>query len=123
MYNEVIGTIYFLQNIIAVLIIVLLIVTGLTTGKYVRIVSTSILLVILVLHYYIISMVSGIENITIYPFVIVEGKNGYYTVTIDFGQVIVVSLAWFWRREIYEKISVVKNKIKVMIEILRGLIS
>ncbi len=123
MYNEVVGTIYFLQNIIAVLIIVLLVVTSLTTGKYVRIVSTSILLLILILHYYIISIISGIENITIYPFVIVEGKSGYYTATIDFGQVIIASLAWFWRREIYEKISVVKNKIKVIIETLRGLIS
>lgn len=110
--KEIIEPIYRVQEIIAILIIVSIIVYILFANKLIKYVLTVLLILISLLHYSLLVTISPLERIMVLPLILIETNvYGYSTITIDFGQVALIALIVMWRREIFKAIKAIKIKL------------
>lgn len=110
--KEIIEPIYRVQEIIAFLIIVSIIVYILYANKLIKYILTLLLILISLLHYSLLVTISPLEKITILPLILIETNiYGYSTITIDFGQVALIALIVMWRRKIFKTIEAIKIRL------------
>ncbi|RLG84564.1 MAG: hypothetical protein DRO40_00780 [Thermoprotei archaeon] len=92
--------IYRLQNIAALVILLLIVSTLFIEAKIGKIITTILSTMFIVIHYYIILMVSNYIHVTIYPLVIIELWKSGGTITIDLGQILIIFTVILWRKEL-----------------------
>lgn len=110
--KEIIEPVYRVQEIIAFLIIVSIIVYILFANKLIKYILTLLLILISLLHYSLLVTISPLEKITILPLILIETNiYGYSTITIDFGQVALIALIVMWRRKIFKTIEAIKIRL------------
>lgn len=110
--KEIIEPIYRVQEIIAILIIVSIIVYILFANKLIKYVLTVLLILISLLHYSLLVTISPLERIMVLPLILIETNvYGYSTITIDFGQVALIALIVMWRRKIFKTIEAIKIRL------------
>ncbi len=108
--EDVWNPIYGLQEAIAVIIIVSMIIYVLFNTRYTKYLITILLLTLAVINYAVLAQLTSYETVKILPLTIIETKNNYSTLSIDFGQVSIIILALMWRRKIIEKLKTLKTK-------------
>ena len=91
--------VYNIQETLCIMIILFLIIGSIFEFKlWVKIVLSLIASLITILHYYILWMISIYESIAIYPFIVIEtNKLGYSSISIDFGQLMILTIILLWR--------------------------
>ncbi len=99
--TESIEPMYRVQEAIAALIVLAIIIYVLFTNRYVKYILTGLLLIITLLHYTLLAMAATLETLRILPLTIIEtNKLGYSTATIDIGQITIIALLIMWRKNL-----------------------
>ncbi len=106
-----INPIYSIEHMLCWLIIALIIVVSLfEMRRIVRIGTTLLSAIIVILHYYLLYILSRYESVTLYPLIIVEGTVKGSTFMIDYGQIIVLGLIYIWRNKILQYVRGIVEK-------------
>ncbi len=119
---SVLNPIYSLQEITAIILVVTIVIHVLFANKFTKYVISVLLLLLLILHYYILYRMSSLEEVTLYPFIVIESsKAGYSSMSIDMGQIIALILLYLWWNRIKPSIKIVYLRIISIIKrITRG---
>ncbi len=104
-------TVYQLQEINAVLILVSIIIYVLMQNKITKYILSIILSTVIVLNYVIYYLVTSYEIIKLYPFIVMEiSHSGYSSISFDVGQIAIVALIMLWRKELRNILSKLCNR-------------
>ncbi|MEM4436389.1 MAG: hypothetical protein QXO22_05495 [Thermosphaera sp.] len=99
-------SVYFLQALAGALIIALLAFLVLFGSRgFRRYIVTWMIIVLIILHYSIVLVVSGIAKVTILPLVIIEHDSYGGSIYPDYGQLAVLVLIILWRKEVFNTIT------------------
>ncbi|MGB9826958.1 hypothetical protein IMZ38_02305 [Thermosphaera chiliense] len=105
--------VYFLQEVSAVLLLAILAFILLAGVKgWRRYVVTWLSLVLIILHYTVISIISKYAKVTVLPLIVVEHDSYGGSLYVDYGQLAILTILIVWRREIYERIKKIANKLR-----------
>lgn len=110
MPETVINNIYLIEEMLCILLVMLLVIVSLFESRniYIRVSFTITGLLTLIMHYYVFWYMTRFENITLYPILVVETTSRGSSISIDFGQLILLGILIVWRKQI------VKYFIKVL---------
>ncbi len=102
MPETVINNIYLIEEMLCILLVMLLVIVSLFESRniYVRVFFTITSLLTVIMHYYVFWSLSRFENIILYPIVIVETTSKGSSISIDFGQLILLGILIVWRKQI-----------------------
>lgn len=104
--DSMISTIYFIQKLVAATIVISLILASINVdNRYLKTSSLIVLLALTVMHYCILFMISGFEKVFIYPFIVIEAINDFSSMSIDIGQITIITLLWMWRNRIKSSLT------------------
>jgi len=105
-----IAYIYSIQEYICMLLILLLVVASIFEfNKLVKTILSIIALIITILHYHILYLLTSIEKYALYPFIIIESTKYGSTLSIDYGQLMILFIIFLWRRELWSLVKRVKE--------------
>jgi len=92
------------------LILLLVIASIFEFNKLVKTILSIIALIVTILHYHILYLLTSIENIAIYPFIVIESTKHGSTLSLDYGQLMILSIILIWRRELWSLIKRVEEQ-------------
>ena len=94
--------IYTVEEILCILLIVLLITVSLfeIRNTYVKLLFTVFGFVTIIVHYYAVWYMTKFESIILYPMIIVESTTRGSSISIDYGQLILIGILIVWRKNI-----------------------
>ncbi len=100
--ETVINNIYFIEEVLCILLVMLLVIVSLFEIRniHIKILFTISGLLALIMHYYIIWYMTRFENIALYPIVVVETTSRGSSISIDFGQLVLIGILIVWRKQI-----------------------
>jgi glucan phosphoethanolaminetransferase (alkaline phosphatase superfamily) len=108
--------IYSIEETICVSLIIVIVIVSLFEMKklYVRILTTIFSLLVVILHYYIYYELIIYEEIKIMPLTIIETTRNGSVIGIDYGQILIISLIYIWRKQLINSIKALKGLIKIL---------
>ena len=106
--------VYSIQETLCMLIILFLVIMSIIEIRLWSKILVSIMsLIIAYLHYYVLYLVSQYETIVFLPFTTIEtAGNGYSALSIDYGQILIVTTMLLWRKELVNLIRKIYSRIK-----------
>jgi len=110
--ETVINNVYLIEEMLCILLVMLLVIVSLFESRniYARLFFTIAGLFTLIMHYYVLWYMTRFENITLYPILVVETTSRGNSISIDFGQLILLGILIVWRKQIIKYfIKVLKN--------------
>ncbi|MCD6301707.1 MAG: hypothetical protein J7L82_06535 [Staphylothermus sp.] len=122
--ETIINSIYLIEEILCILMIMLLVIISLFESRsiYTKALFTLVGLITLALHYYVILYMTRFERILIYPILIVETTAKGSSISIDFGQLILLGILIIWRKQVinyFEKI-LKRSRESVVVDNIEG---
>ncbi len=110
--ETVINNVYLIEEMLCILLVMLLVIVSLFESRniYARLFFTIAGLFTLIMHYYVLWYMTRFENITLYPILVIETTSRGNSISIDFGQLILLGILIVWRKQIIKYfIKVLKN--------------
>ncbi len=106
--------IYSIAETICILLIIVLVIISLFEMKnlYIKVITTMFSLLIVILHYYIYSELVTYEEIRIMPLAIIEATRNGSVIGIDYGQILLIFLAYIWRKQLISLVKTLKRRFK-----------
>ncbi|MEM4490300.1 MAG: hypothetical protein QW816_01690 [Desulfurococcaceae archaeon] len=92
--------VFLLSRLLAILLITVVFIHALFDSKKIRLITSTILVLIGGLHYAVLFSISRYVVITIYPLIIVEHSDAGSAFYLDFGQLSIILLLILWRDRI-----------------------